>query len=72
MNNNGYPLQTCDIHKFLKEHPFLSELIGEDGILFECAAEAPSPSKDYGQIQINLDKVNQSNNFFNIIFLYFF
>ncbi len=55
--NNIYPIQTCDIHKFLKEHSFLSQLLRKDGILFECDGDAPSPSKDYGQLQINLDKV---------------
>jgi hypothetical protein len=59
MSNNAYPIQKSDIHQFLKEHPFLSTLISEDGVLFECCGEAPSPSKDYGQIQINLDKVKQ-------------
>jgi len=57
-NKNAYPIQTCDIHRFKKEHPFLSELLRDDGVLFECDGQAPSPSKDYGQLQITLDKVN--------------
>ena len=52
--------ETCDIHKFLKKHPFLSELVRKDGIIFECDGEAPSPSKDYGQLQINKDKVEEN------------
>ncbi len=47
-----------DIKKFLNDHPFLSKLIRKDGVLFECYGTAPSPSKDYGQIQITIDKVN--------------
>jgi hypothetical protein len=62
--NNIYPIQTCDIHKFLKEHPFLSQLLRKDGILFECDGDAPSPSKDYGQLQINLDKVKMIKSIF--------
>ena len=42
---------------FFRDHPFLAKLIPSNGILFECYATAPSPSKDYGQIQIQLDKV---------------
>jgi hypothetical protein len=49
--------QTCDIRLFKKQHPFLSQLLRDDGILFECDGEAPSPSKDYGQLQITMDKV---------------
>jgi hypothetical protein len=63
--NNVYPIQTCDIHKFIKAHPFLSQLLRKDGVLFECDGDAPSPSKDYGQLQINLDKVNAQINFFS-------
>lgn len=59
-NTNGYPLQTCDIRRFKKEHPFLSELLRDDEIIFECDAQAPSPSKDYGQLQITLDKVRMN------------
>ena len=43
--------------KFFQDHPFLAGLIRKDGVLFECYATAPSPSKDYGQIQIPIDKV---------------
>ena len=56
-NKKPNPDQTCDIHHFMKQHPFLSQLLRKDGILFECDGEAPSPSKDYGQLQISLDKV---------------
>ncbi len=56
-NNNASLPQICDIRRFKKEHPFLSTLLREDGILFECDGEAPSPSKDYGQLQITMDKV---------------
>ena len=50
--------ETCDVQKFRKEHPFLSALFRKDGILFECDSQAPSPSKDYGQLQITMDKVS--------------
>lgn len=43
--------------EFFRDHPFLAELIPNDGTLFECHATAPAPSKDYGQIQIQLDKI---------------
>ncbi|CAF0783538.1 unnamed protein product [Adineta steineri] len=57
-NKDNLPLhQTCDINQFRKEHPFLSKLLREDGILFECDSQAPSPSKDYGQLQVTMDKV---------------
>ncbi len=46
-----------DMRKFFNEHPFLFELIEKNGILFEFYGDAPSPSKDYGQIQINLHQV---------------
>ena len=49
--------QVCDMRRFVKEHPLLSKLFREDGVLFECDGEAPSPSKDYGQIQISMDQV---------------
>jgi len=56
MANNR--IEIFDIHKFLNNHPFLSELIkSKNGILFECYGDAPSPSKDYGQIQINIDQI---------------
>jgi hypothetical protein len=45
------------MNKFLQEHPFLSGLVGKNGVLFECYGDAPSPSKDYGQIQININQV---------------
>lgn len=54
---NAYPKQTCDIQNFRKEHPFLSKLLPDNGIIFECGAQAPSPSKDYGQLEITTDKV---------------
>jgi len=56
-HKNPYPNQTCDLHRFRKEHPLLSELLSDDGIIFECNAQAPSPSKDYGQLEITMDKV---------------
>ncbi|CAF0884936.1 unnamed protein product [Adineta ricciae] len=49
--------ETCDVQQFRKEHPFLSALFRKDGVLFECDSQAPSPSKDYGQLQITMDKV---------------
>jgi hypothetical protein len=55
--NKVAPNQTCDMRLFIKEHPFLSKLVREDGILFECDGEAPAPSKDYGQLNITMDKV---------------
>ena len=56
-NNQAYVHETIDARQFVKEHPFLSTLLNQDGILFECDGEAPSPSKDYGQLQITMDKV---------------
>ncbi|CAF3587526.1 unnamed protein product, partial [Rotaria sp. Silwood2] len=56
-NKNVHPHETCDMRHFIKEHPFLSELLREDGTVFECDGQAPAPSKDYGQLQITLDKV---------------
>ena len=50
-------IQICDTRRFKKEHPFLSELLRDDGVLFECDGQAPSPSKDYGQLQVTTDKV---------------
>ena len=50
--------EVMDTQKFFREHPLLFELIGKNGVLFECDGEAPSPSKDYGQLQINLNQVN--------------
>ncbi|CAF1325268.1 unnamed protein product [Adineta steineri] len=55
--NTTYPIQTFDVPKFLKEHPFLSGLLKKDGNLFQCDGDAPSPSKDYGQLQINSNTV---------------
>lgn len=49
--------ESFDIEQFLKQHPFLSEIINKNETLFECYGDAPAPSKDYGQIQIKLDKV---------------
>lgn len=51
--------ETCDIRRFKKEHPFLSALLRDDGVIFECDAQAPSPSKDYGVLQITTDQVNE-------------
>jgi F-box protein 36 len=56
-NKNINVPETCDVHVFIKNHPFLSTLLRKDGVLFECDGDAPSPSKDYGQLQITLDKV---------------
>jgi hypothetical protein len=63
-HNNTNPYQICDVHQFRKEHPFLSQLLREDGVLFECDGQAPSPSKDYGQLQITMDKVCHLMNVF--------
>ena len=49
--------QICDVHQYFKGHHFLFSLLPENGVLFECDAQAPSPSKDYGQLQLTLDKV---------------
>ncbi len=58
-NKKNVPvIQICDIRRFKKEHPLLSKLLRDDGVLFECDGEAPSPSKDYGQLQVTTDKVN--------------
>jgi hypothetical protein len=61
VSGHTYPIETCDIQRFLKEHPLLSTLIREDGVVFQYDGEAPSPSKDYGQLQINnKDKVKKA------------
>lgn len=54
---HSHRMASWNSKEFFRDHPFLAELIRTDGILFECYATAPSPSKDYGQIQILLDKV---------------
>ena len=58
-NKNAHTVETCDIRRFKKEHPFLAELLrNDDGVIFECDAQAPSPSKDYGQLQITDKQVS--------------
>ena len=56
-NKNINVPETIDIHHFIKQHPFLATLLRKDGVLFECDGEAPSPSKDYGQLSITLNQV---------------
>ena len=56
-NMNANPIETCDIRRYARNYPFLFHLIPADGVLFQCDGDAPSPSKDYGQLQINLDQV---------------
>lgn len=56
-HQNSSPHQTCDMTRFKKEHPFLSQLLSNDETIFQCDAQAPSPSKDYGQIEITMNKV---------------
>ncbi|CAF3755946.1 unnamed protein product [Rotaria sp. Silwood1] len=56
-DDNINQIRIIDIRKYLKEHPLLSKLVGENEILFEYGSIAPSPSKDYGQIEINFDEV---------------
>lgn len=41
----------------LREYPFLRQLIPSNGLIFRCDADAPSPSKDYGQLEIYLDRL---------------
>lgn len=55
--SSTYPIQTFDVPQFLKQHPLLSTLVSKNGVLFECDGDAPSPSKDYGQLQISVDRV---------------
>ncbi|CAF1052894.1 unnamed protein product [Adineta ricciae] len=55
--STAYPPETCDTRLYLKEHPFLAALLPKTGVLFECDGDAPSPSKDYGQLQISIDKI---------------
>ena len=62
-------MASCDIGQYLRDHPFLSELIRKDGTLLECYGDAPPPSKDYGQILIKIDKVSE---IFRLIFIEFF
>ena len=47
----------CDMRQYFKDHPLLAQLLPTTGVILECDAQAPSPSKDYGQLQINLDRV---------------
>ena len=56
-NMNAHPIETCDLRRYARNYPFLFHLIPADGVLFQCDGDAPSPSKDYGQLQINLDQV---------------
>ncbi|CAF1565471.1 unnamed protein product [Rotaria magnacalcarata] len=49
--------KSFNIHEYLKEHSLLARIIVRNQILFECHGEAPSPSKDYGQIEINFDQI---------------
>ncbi|CAF0867557.1 unnamed protein product [Didymodactylos carnosus] len=56
-SDNAYPMQTYDFNNFKQNFHQLFELVRKDGVVFECDAEAPSPSKDYGQLQITTDKV---------------
>ncbi|CAF3079165.1 unnamed protein product [Rotaria sp. Silwood2] len=55
--NNNKRIKIIDIHKYLKEHKLLSKFVGENEILFEYGSIAPSPSKDYGHIEINFNEV---------------
>ncbi|CAF1337061.1 unnamed protein product [Rotaria magnacalcarata] len=56
-HHHDNPDQICNMRQFLKVHPFLSQLVRDDGILFECDGQAPAPSKDYGRLEITIDKV---------------
>ncbi|CAF3426316.1 unnamed protein product [Rotaria socialis] len=56
-DDNFNSKKSFNIHEYLKEHPLLAGIIVKNEILFECHGEAPSPSKDYGQIEINLDQI---------------
>lgn len=49
--------QVCNVQQYEKQHKFLFALLPKNGVLFECDGQAPSPSKDYGQLQLTLDKV---------------
>ncbi|CAF1068028.1 unnamed protein product [Didymodactylos carnosus] len=53
-SNNVYPFEFSN---FKQNFHQLFDLLRKDGVVFECDAEAPSPSKDYGQLQITTDKV---------------
>jgi len=46
-----------DMNEYLNEHRILTNLIAKDRILFECSATAPAPSKDYGHLQILIDRI---------------
>ena len=56
---NANAIETSDLREFLRQHPFLAQLIPTTGVVFQCDGDAPSPSKDYGQLEINLDKVDR-------------
>ena len=53
-------IETVHLRRFLRQHPFLAQLLPSNGVVFQCDGDAPSPSKDYGQLEINLDKVTPS------------
>ncbi len=42
INNRKVNDSDIYIYKFIEEHPFLSELVQNDGISFECNGDVPS------------------------------
>jgi hypothetical protein len=55
-----------NLRDFLIQHRLLAQILPSNGIVFQCDGTAPSPSKDYGQLEIHFDKVD------NIVYVYLF
>lgn len=58
------PISICDLCQYLKEHKIFRTILPTNGLIFRCDGDAPAPSKDYGQLEIHLDKVCFLTNFF--------
>lgn len=44
-----------DLRQFFAQHRLLAELYPENELIFRCDGDAPAPSKDYGQLEIDRD-----------------
>lgn len=53
--------ENFDLKQVLNGRPFLLNLLVNKTSLLECDAQAPSPSKDYGRLEINLNQVKSYN-----------
>lgn len=47
----------CHMREYMARHSMLAKVLPDGEPLFQCDGQAPSPSKDYAQLQITLDKV---------------